>query len=310
MPKRVTLKRVALWGVLLLLALFAIGAALNFDLIRRTVLGGVKVYETVPPTLPAEIKRPAILVFSKTNGFRHEEAIPAANALFAQFARDKGWGHFQTENGAAFSPAILARFDAVVFNNVSGDVFTAEQRQALKAFLENGGGFVGVHGSGGDFSYDWRWYVDHLIGAQFIGHTMNPQYQQATVKIEDRGHPATRDLPESLQRTDEWYSFDKSPRQRGYNVLATLDEGTYDLKGMFGQDLAMGKDHPIVWWHCVGKGRVLYSAMGHQAEAYAEPDHRKLLLGAIDWALRGDGGDDCNAAQPAARQTASEEKAR
>jgi uncharacterized protein len=306
---RLSLKRIALWVFLALLALLAIRAALNFDLIRRTMLGGVKVYETVPPSLPAEIGRPAILVFSKTNGFRHEEAIPAANALFAQFARDKGWGHFQTENGATFSPAILARFDAVVFNNVSGDVFTPEQRQALKAFIEDGGGFVGVHGSGGDTSYDWRWYVDHLIGAQFIGHPMNPQFQQANVRIEDRGHPAARGLPETLRRTDEWYSFDKSPRQLGY-VLATLDEATYDPKGKFGQDLVMGKDHPIVWWHCSGKGRVLYSAMGHQAEAYAEPDHRKLLLGATDWALRGDGGDDCNAARPATRPAAGEEKAR
>lgn len=300
---RISLKRIALGVLVLLLLLLAwLGISLwrNWDVIQRTMLGGVKIYETTPPTLPAEIKRPAILVFSKTNGFRHEEAIPAANALFEEFAREKGWGHFQTENGAAFSPQILARFDAVVFNNVSGDVFTPEQRQALKAFIEKGGGFVGVHGSGGDFSYDWRWYVDHLIGAQFIGHTMNPQFPQATVRIEDRSHPATRDLPESLQRTDEWYSFDKSPRQLGYNVLATLDEATYDLKGIMGQDLAMGKDHPIVWWHCSGRGRVFYSAMGHQAESYAEPDHRTLLQGAVDWVLRGDGGDDCGAAEPAA----------
>ena len=98
------------WALLALLVLFAIQVARHWDTIQRTMLGGVKVYETVPPKLPAEIARPAILVFSKTNGFRHEEAIPAANALFAKIARDKGLGYFQTENGATFDPAILSRY--------------------------------------------------------------------------------------------------------------------------------------------------------------------------------------------------------
>lgn len=283
--------RVVLWALLALVVLFAISIAYNWSTIQRVFLGGVKVYEKTPPALPADIARPAILVFSKTNGFRHEEAIPAANALFAQMAKDHGWGYFQTENGAAFSPAILSRFDAVVFNNVSGDVFTPEQRAALKHFIENGGGFVGIHGAGGDMTYDWKWYVGDLIGAQFKGHPMNPQFQQATVRTEDKGHPATRDLPDAWQRTDEWYSFEKSARRPGYHVLLTLDEKTYGNRKMFGNDISMGADHPIAWWHCVGRGRVFYSAMGHQASAYAEPDYRKVLLGATEWALKKDGPD-------------------
>lgn len=87
-------------------------------------------------------------------------------------------------------------------------------------------------------------------------------------------------------RTDEWYSFEKSARKPGIAILATLDEATYSPKGLFGQKLAMGKDHPIVWSHCTGKGRALYSAMGHQSAAYAESDYRKLLSGATRWVLK------------------------
>ncbi len=286
--------RVVLWVILAILVLFAASVAWNWNTIQRVFLGGVKVYEKTPPALPAEIARPAILVFSKTNGFRHEEAIPAANALFADMAKTHGWGYFQTENGATFDPAILSRFDAVVFNNVSGDVFTPEQRAAFKAFLENGGGFVGIHGSGGDMSYDWKWYVDDLIGAQFKGHPMDPQFQEATVRTEDKGHPATVGLPDSWQRIDEWYAFDKSARRPGYHVLLTLDEKSYANHKLMGRDLRMGDDHPIAWWHCIGKGRVFYSAMGHQASAYAEPEYRKILLGATEWALKKD-GPDCTA---------------
>jgi type 1 glutamine amidotransferase len=282
------MKRILGWSVVVLLALLAIFVVRNY---QRVALGGVKVYETAPPRLPDLIQRPAILVFSKTNGFRHEEAIPAANALFAKLATQQGWGCFQTENGAVFNHDDLSRFDAVVFNNVSGDVFTAGQRAAFEKFLKEGGGFVGVHGSGGDMTYNWRWYVEDVIGAQFKGHPMFPQFQQAKVRIEDRSHAATREMPAEWVRTDEWYSFEKSPRREGYNILAALDEKSYEPKGLFGKDLSMGEDHPIMWWHCVGRGRVFYSALGHQGEAYAEPQHVAMLLGAVTWALRREGGE-------------------
>jgi type 1 glutamine amidotransferase len=244
------------------------------------------VFETEPPVLPELLARPAILVFSKTNGYRHEEAIPAANKLLASMAVREGWSLYQTENGAVFNPTQLGQFDAVVFNNVSGNVFTPEQREALESFIENGGGFVGIHGSGGDPSYKWQWYVESLIGAQFIGHPMGPQFQQATMYVEDKTHPATQTLPDAWVRTDEWYSFEQSARKDGVQVLATLDETSYSPVGMGGQDLTMGTDHPIVWSHCQGRGRALYSALGHQAAAYAEPLYQDLLKGAIAWAAR------------------------
>jgi uncharacterized protein len=275
--------------LLLLVAIVAILIALNWDNFRRHFLGGVKVYEVTPPVLPAEIKRPAILIFSKTNGYRHADSIAAAGALLDRTAKTEGWTVYQTENGAAFNQAILSRFDAVVFNNVSGDVFTPEQRQAFKNFVEQGGGFVGIHASGGDFSYAWQWYVQELIGVQFIGHPTNPQFQKATIRVEDKTHPATRALPDLWTRVDEYYSFEKSVRRPGYHVLMTLDESTYKQVGMFNSSLSMGKDHPIAWWHCQGQGRALYSALGHNASAYSEPAYATLLTGAVNWALKKEG---------------------
>ena len=186
-----------------------------------------------------------------------------------------------------FNPEQLKRFKAVVWDNTSGDVLTEAQRDALKSYLESGGGFVGIHAAG-DNSHDaWSWYVDTLIGAHFIGHTLGPQFQQATIHVEDRANPATRALAETWTWTDEWYSFDSDPRAKGYHVLATLDEATYqpmmNLPIVGGKDIHMG-DHPIIWLHCVGNGRVLYSAMGHTAGAYAEPKYLGMLEGAMAWA--------------------------
>jgi uncharacterized protein len=290
-------KVLKLLGLLLLavMVLVAFGLWRNWDMIQRVFLGGVKVYETVPPRVPADLPRPAILVFSKTNAFRHEEAIPAASRMFDNMARKNGWGLYQTENGAVFSPEILSRFDAVIFSNVTGDVFTPQQRAAFKSYLENGGGYVGIHGAGDNSHKAWDWYVNSVIGTKFIGHPMDPQFQKATMRIEDHSHPATAKLPDSLERTDEWYSFDRSPRGiPGLNVLATVEESTYKPGTFFGTELAMGKDHPVAWWRCVGRGRVFYTASGHSAESYTDTNFRQFLGGAVNWAMRR-AGNGCGA---------------
>ncbi len=290
---RITLKRVLLWTLAAIVLFFAISVAINWTIIQRVFLGGLHVHETVAPPIPGDFPRPAILVFSKTNAFRHEEAIPAGNALFAQIAKDKGWGYFQTENGAAFSPEILARFDAVVFNNVSGDVFSPAQQQAFKAFLESGGGYVGLHAAGDSSHKEWSWYTNEIIGANFTQHTMSPQFQDAKVMVEDTAHPSVKGLPASWTHNEEWYSFDKSPRSKGFHVIATVDENSYKPVGMFDKDLRMG-DHPAVWSRCIGasgqpQGRALYTIFGHKAEAFAEPEVRSLLTEGLGWAIRQEG---------------------
>ena len=57
--------------------------------------------------------------------------------------------------------------NAVVFNNVSGDVFSADQQAALKAFLENGGGYVGIHAAGDNSHEGWPWYQNEVIGVLY-----------------------------------------------------------------------------------------------------------------------------------------------
>lgn len=245
-------------------------------------------YDDTPPSIRDDLRSPAVLFFTKTNGFRHVDAIPASATLFRGIAEKRGWGIYETENAAIHNSDQLERFDAVVWSNVSGDVLNDEQKQAFKEWLEGGGGFVGIHGTGGDPSYKWDWYVETLIGAQFNGHPMNPQFQEATIVVEDQEHPATRHLPRTWVRTDEWYSFEESPRGEGVRILATLDESSYSPRFkmlLMDRDLSMGDDHPILWSQCIGKGRAFYSALGHQGSAYGEPEYAGLLEEATTWAM-------------------------
>jgi type 1 glutamine amidotransferase len=262
--------------VLLLLVALTWGGAQAYRLFV-----GVKVYETVPPELPAHLNDTAILIFSKTNRYRHQEAIPAAIRSIRTIAQRRGWSAVVTDNSAVFNRSQLHLFKAVVWNNTSGDVLSQDQKDAFRQYIEEGGGFVGIHGAGGDFSYDWRWYVETLIGAQFSFHPLHPQFQRATMHIEDRTHPVTRHLGETWTRIDEWYSFRNNPRLKGVNVLATVDERTYDAHLLWFK--SMDDDHPIMWNHCVGNGRAFYSALGHRAEAYDDPKYAEVLEGAIAW---------------------------
>ena len=245
-----------------------------------------KTYETIASEVPAALSKPAVLLFSKTNGFRHDEAIPAVNALLTELAQERGWSVFATENGAIFNPVDLARFDVVVWNNTSGDTLNAAQKKDWQTWLSAGGGAIAIHGAGGDPSYDWDWHPESFIRAQFTMHTMGPQFQDGTAVVENADHPATRDLPERWTHHEEWYSFAESPRDKDVDVLVRVDESTYaPTFSLFWMDtdIAMG-DHPVVWSHCEGGGRVFFSALGHQAAAYQTPEMVALLGGALDWA--------------------------
>jgi hypothetical protein len=96
-------------------------------------------YETEAPEITADFGQGAtlrVLLYTKTNSFRHKEGIAAVQALFERFAQERGWAVFPTENSAVFDPALLDRFDVVVFANASGNHASDEQDRAFQGWLE------------------------------------------------------------------------------------------------------------------------------------------------------------------------------
>ena len=244
-------------------------------------------HDSVPPKLPAQLSSPSVLLFSKTNSFRHVDGIEGGTRALVEISTRNGWQIFATENGAIFNEQDLRRFDVVVFLNATGDMLSAAQEQAFKTWLEAGGGWLGIHAAGDSSHAKWSWYTDNLIGANFTAHIMGPQFQQATLIRETASHPVVQRLPDTWVHTDEWYSWDQSPRLNGFTILATLDENSYSpavkILGLE-KDLRMD-DHPIVWSNCVGFGRTVYTALGHKAEAFENVEHRMLLEDALHWAM-------------------------
>lgn len=265
-------------GVLLLCVGLAF-AGLNIYMRRKQPQIFAKpVFDSVPPVLPELTGNRRVLVFSKTNGFRHGKAIDAANRVFQDLAAENKWTLFFTENAAVFNAEQLAQFEAVVWSNTSGSILTEAQQLAFQQWLQNGGGCLCIHGAGGDFKYDWRWYVDEVLRAQFVMHPLLRQLQTVQVNVEAPQHPVMAGI-QSWPHKDEWYNFKQSPRGRA-TVLASIDESTYHPE--IG---AMGADHPVIWCHQVGDGRAVYSALGHSTAEFADPVHQQVLKNAVNWLL-------------------------
>lgn len=253
-------------------------------------------HDTVPPQVPTDLAAPAVLVFTKTNGFRHVDGIEGGSAVLAELVGKRGWGLFHTENGAVFNDEDLARFDAVVFLNASGDMLNEAQEAVFEKWMEAGGSWLGLHAAGDGSHLTWQWYRDNLIGADFTAHILGPQFQIASVVLENQSHPVLAGLPDIWQHEEEWYSWAKSPRLEGFTVLATLDEDSYSpvQKTWVSEvDLRMG-DHPVVWSNCIGAGRSVYAAMGHKGEAFRQPQVKRIIANSLDWLVT-DGGT-CEAA--------------
>jgi len=212
----------------------------------------------------------AVLVFSKTAGYRHE-SIPAGIAAIRTLGAGKRFAVDATEDASVFNDEALAQYRVVVFLNTTGEVLDGEQEAAFERFIQSGGGFVGIH-SATDTEYGWPWY-GRLVGAYFKNH---PRIQTATLRVVDPTHASTRHLPAEWRRTDEWYNFREDPGP-SVTVLLRIDESTYTGG-------TMGASHPLAWCHSFDGGRAWYTELGHTKESYSEPLYLEHLLGGIEWA--------------------------
>jgi type 1 glutamine amidotransferase len=177
----------------------------------------------------------------------------------------------------------LAQYAVVIMLQEAPFDMSGDQQKAVQAFVEQGGGWVGIHaagltgkqfGSGHPSYHYWQWFEEFMGGVVYSPH---PKFQPGVVIVEDRTHPVTRNLPEKFQISDEWYEFDKSPRPN-VHVLARADESSYH------QNKPMG-DHPIIWTN-PRYDRMVYIGIGHDASLCSDPNFGILIRDAIRWAAK------------------------
>lgn len=234
-----------------------------------------------------------ILVYSRTDGFRHADGIVAFNALIKELEKNFGgqWKVTLSEDREEFKKENLKKYDCIVINNATGQFMrdfepnrtkmTGAQRSAddkyalellanLVEYVENGGGFVGVHAAG-DAGHNTP-YVD-MIGGLFAGHPWGAGNSAVTILIEDKGNKLFGGLwPDGeFKIQDEIYTFVEGYDRDKQRVVMSLD---YDRSPKDGGADPMkdtrrkDKDFALSWLKSYGKGRIFYGGFGHRLDVF------------------------------------------
>lgn len=225
-----------------------------------------------------------ILLFYRTQFHAsHVQARQAINDLAAELADeyDREVKVTETEDSAYFTPENLANYDTLAFAQTGGVLFNDAQRDALQGYIQDGGGWMGIHytawtAGGGETEHDWDWY-NGLVGANSVSHPENPALVQATLRQPDPDHPLVADLEDGHQRTDEWYDWVVSPAGN-VKTLVDVDTSTYAS----GQS-RNGTFHPITWCQAYDGGRSWFTAMGHEGSYFSEPYMRDMLRHGLEY---------------------------
>ena len=274
--------KIFLWSVGSIIVLLAV---LMSVFIYKIKYGFPVSYETEVPAINFPSDRTAVLLFSKATGFRHGESIEAGKKVFEDLAKKNNWFLYSTEEGGVFNPEQLAKFDAVIFNNSTGRLLSDDQQKVFQEYVENGGSLIGIHGAGDD-SHHWVWYEQNLVGSLFSHHSLSPQFQEAEITMDAvQDSLMSQGLPARWTHADEWYVFFENPRDKGFNIIYTIDGEKINPDGniLFTKDknFGMGKDHPVAWFRMTGKGRTFYTSIGHDATAWKQDAFVRMLENAV-----------------------------
>ena len=219
----------------------------------------------------------ALVVASRAKD--HLKMIAAAKPFFEKMALENNFELEFTDDTSLINEVNLMQYKVFIQLHLAPFDMSASQQSALQQYIENGGGWVGIHAAGltGDMFKSpkrvyWQWFEDFLGG---IAYSPHPKFQKGTFIIEDKKHPATKHLPNRIEVSDEWYEFSKSPRGN-VRVLATADESTYT------QNKPMG-DHPIIWSN-EKYPHTIYIGIGHDASLCEDKNYTALVRDAVLWA--------------------------
>ncbi len=229
---------------------------------------------------------PRVLMVSYSAGYQHNVVrrpasgeLSTAERVVTDLGRRSGGfevSHVSTRDDLERLTATSVRGHGAILFFTTGELpIGATVRQAIFQAVRDGGGFVGVH-SATDTWYTIPEYRE-LLGGSFDGH---PWHQRARLIVEDRTHPATRHLGDALEINDEIYQFRDWSRP-SVHVLLRLDPRSVDV----GRGKRPDGDYALAWTKAYGRGRVIYTALGHEPGVWADGRFQAHLLGAIQWAL-------------------------
>jgi type 1 glutamine amidotransferase len=187
-------------------------------------------------------------------------------------------------NGSDGKPLLYSKnlndFDAIFFFGVREIDLTPSQKADLLAFVhDDGKGFVAAH-AGATAFFSWPEFGE-MLGGRFDEHPWG--ITNAPVVVEDPAFPGMESLPTTFLHTDEYYQIKDFSRIKA-RVLLRLDVSHLDMNAQLVHH--KDADFPLAWAKTYGKGRVYYSALGHDPSTWDDRAVQQMYFEALRWALR------------------------
>ncbi|MGD0896656.1 MAG: ThuA domain-containing protein [Thermoguttaceae bacterium] len=264
-------------------------------------------FDAAKPAKPRKL-----LIYSHCNGYSHGPGIAAlATALEAMGRKTGAFECVISDDLANFEADAIGQFDAIFFNNASGQKFvgkafeqsanplpkdqqaeaTARLRKNLVEFVKGGKGIAGNHGAADGWPHDaredWKEWCE-MIGGNLIGHN----WEKVAVTNDDPGNPVNAAFDgKDFEISEEIYMFGPhnpkagkkwDPYGRDVNrVLLSVDVAKSGITTGPRAD----NDYGLSWIKNYGKGRTFYCAFGHHVEVFTNPPVLKHFLAGVQFVL-------------------------
>ena len=142
------------------------------------------------------------------------------------------------------------------------EAISAEQEVALKNYVEGGKALIPIHSASFCFQNS-DWFIK-TVGGQFSSHGTG----EFSTSITDPSHPVMEGIS-SFTTWDETYVH--SQLNKDMTILMERTEGD--------------RKEPYTWVREQGKGRVFYTAYGHDERTWNQPEFQKLVANGVLWAI-------------------------
>ena len=233
--------------------------------------------------------RKALLAWADTRNGQAQHAFTShALAIVERLGYDSGlWDTFirtdshiifkqakKTDGTPASGGPSLASVDAIFFLGHREVPIDDQQKAELLEFVRSGKGFVAAH-TGLTAFESWPEFGE-MLGATYGGHLYTGPGRMIS---EQPSHPIVRHWGAVADYRDEFYRAASLSRDK-VDVLLRFDPASAPASA-----LPADGDFPLVWTKLYGQGRVVYSSLSHDTDAWDVRNVQVMMFEAIKWSL-------------------------
>ncbi len=260
-----------------IILLFVLISVLTGVLCGQTPLAKERVIEIDGKQYRLTSKLKSLINLDFAFGYHHYDGKPLITETLEKLAQQEGWDYQHITDHTQVTPELLAPHQVAVGNSISafnnGD-FSDSSENAVQQFVENGGGFFSVHGTGDGEGDEWPWYDEVFYPVDYQGHAQRtncPIYRYETA----REHVVLEGL-EALDKSElfgEWYRLGSDISSSYPDAEILFETFKDDCPGAYSlHDIEYSQER--IWIIPIGQGRHLFFPFGHDSlEAASFPDN-------------------------------------